>query len=176
MADTRFIVDHLKIDYDGILDLKGLFRVMSQWALDRDCEQNELTNREDETETGKHLEYLQNYSKRFTDYTIFYFKIRISGSHLQTVTVTEGKKKVKRLKGKIRIFLDGQLMHDSENKWDDHPVLLFIRKMYEKYFYHAYTERFDRLCATYTHDLYNHLTKFLNIPSTERIESTTPSQ
>ena len=163
MASLGLVVDHLKVDYKGIFDARGLFKTIAAWAFERDMEKIETKSHEHELENGKSIDYETYYSKRMTDYTIFVFKIKILASGLNKVDIVQGKKHVKMDQGKVLIHLDSFVQSDSEHKWDNTPFLVFLRTIFDKYIYKSYTERFEHHVTKLTHELYAVINKFLNI-------------
>ena len=73
------------------------------------------------------------------------------------------KKKLKIGHGRVLVYFDGYMELDFEHYGDNRPVLTFLRTIYDKFIFKAYTERFEqRLTHDMTH-LYHHVMKFLNM-------------
>ncbi|MBI2139470.1 hypothetical protein HYU14_00985 [Candidatus Woesearchaeota archaeon] len=165
MSMIRLIVDHLKLDYQGTLDLKGLFRLINAWAYEKDMEKNENKSNEFEAPEGKSIEYENQVTKRLSDYTIFVLKIRILGSGLKKVDIAKDRKKARLDHGRIQFFLDGFLQTDSESKWEERPFFVFLRTLFDKYIYRLYTDRFEQQLTRDCYELFHLVEKFLNIHS-----------
>jgi len=163
MADVRIIVDHLKLDFKGIFDSKGLFKMIGDWFNNRGIQKREPKNFEQDLPDGKYIEYEIAYWKKVTDYNRFIYKIRALFFGLKKVDVMHEKKKMRLSQGRVLIYFDAYIEHDYENRWERLPFLIFLRTIFDKFVYKAYTERFERRISFDAHDLYNEVEKFLNM-------------
>ncbi len=93
---------------------------------------------------------------------------------LKKVEIVEGKKKLKVDQGRVLIYIDGFIEHDYEHRWDDIPLFVFLRTLYDKFIYKAYTERFEHKLTNDVHSLYNEIEKFLNTSRHYKVISKTP--
>ncbi|MBW2989332.1 hypothetical protein KY358_03370, partial [Candidatus Woesearchaeota archaeon] len=143
MSDTRIIVDHWKLDYDGLMDVKELFKLINNWSQERHIQKKEDKCHEQNLPEGKFIEYEISHWKKISDYTRYIYKIRILFQRLKKVEVRKEKKKVKMDQGHILIYFDGFIEHDYEHRWDERPMFLFFRTLMDKFIYRAYTERFE---------------------------------
>lgn len=174
MSDLRIIVDHLKLEYSGLMDVKELFRLISSFCREREYQKKEDKNHEHNKPEGKYIEYEISPWKKVSDYYRYVIKIRMLFQQLNKVEIVKDKKKVQIDKGKVIIYLDGYIEHDYSNRWDDRPLFLFIRTMYDKFIYKMYTEKFEQMLVHEVQDLYNELEKFLNISRSYTVISKTP--
>ena len=174
MVSLGLVIDHLKLEYDGIFGLKGLFTLIANWAFERDMEKTEVKNTEHDLPEGKALDHEIFYTKRLTDYTILVFRIRILCFNIKKVEVMKEKRREKLDQGRVIVILDSFVQNDSENKWDDLPILVFFRTMFDKFIYKAYTERFERQTAKFTHELYQLIERYLNVHTHPKLMVKTP--
>ncbi|MEA2037636.1 MAG: hypothetical protein U9O94_09065 [Nanoarchaeota archaeon] len=174
MSDLRIIVDHLKLDYSGVLDVKGLFRLINHWFSERGFQKKEDKNHEQNMPDGKYIEYEISPWKKITDYNKYIFKIRILFEKLKKVEITKDKKPIKVDQGRVIINFDGYLEHDYGNRWDDKPLFIFFRTLFDKFINKAYTERFEHRLTNDLHNLYNEIEKFLNTNRHYNVVSKTP--
>lgn len=162
MSDLRIIVDHLKLDYSGLLDVKELFKIISRWFYERHFQKKEDKNYEQNLPEGKFIEYEISHWKKISDYTRYVYKIRMLFQNLNKVEVAKEKKKIQIDQGRVLIYFDGYIEHDYEHRWDERPFFIFFRTLYDKFIYKAYTERFEHRLTHDIHNLYNEIEKFLN--------------
>ena len=174
MSDLRIIVDHLKLDYSGIVDIKGLFHLINKWAAERHFQKKEDKNYEQNIPEGKFIEYEISPWKKVTDYTKYIYKIRIQAQNLKKVEVTQDKKKSKLDQGRILIYIDGFIEHDYAHRWDEKPLFQFFRTIYDKFIFKAYTERFEHRLVHEIQGLYNDIEKFLNTSRYYKVISKAP--
>lgn len=163
MSELRIVVDHMKLEYSGLFDVQEFFKVVAAWLFERSYEK--LTSRDEElmTPTGKFIEWEIRPWKKISDYQRFIIKIRALMYDLKKVNVVRNKRKVRLTQGRILLYFDGYLENDYEHRWDESPLLIFFRTLYDKFIYKAYTERFEQRLTFDVHQLYNHLEKFFNM-------------
>ncbi len=174
MSELRIIVDHLKLDYSGVMDLKEFFKLLSNWFNERGFHKKEDKNEEQNLPGGKFIEYEISPWKKITNYNKYIFKIRALFENLKKVEVMKDNKKVKVDQGRVLIYFDGFLEHDYESRWDDRPLLLFIRSLYDKFVHKVYTERFEHRLTHDMHKLYNEIEKLFNTYRHYKVVSKAP--
>jgi hypothetical protein len=162
MSDLRIIVDHLQLDYSGIMDVKGLFKMINRWLMERHFQKKEDKNHELNQPDGKYIEYEISHWKKISDYTRYVYKIRALFQGIKKVEISRDKKKEKLDQGRVLFIFDGFIEHDYEHRWDERPFFVFFRTLYDKFIYKAYTERFEHRLTHDVHNLYNEIEKFLN--------------
>jgi hypothetical protein len=162
MSDLRIIVDHLQLDYSGVMDVKELFKMINRWLMERHFQKKEDKNHELNQPDGKYIEYEISHWKKISDYTRYVYKIRALFNAVKKVEVTKEGKKEKMDQGRVLMFFDGFIEHDYEHRWDNRPFFVFFRTLYDKFIYRAYTERFEHRLTHDVHNLYDEVEKFLN--------------
>lgn len=174
MAEVRIIVDHMKLIYNGLFDVNDLFRAIDAWLFERGYEK--YTNRADEilTPTGKFIEWESRPWKKISEYNRYFMKIRILMYDVKKVDVVHENKKIKLSQGRSIITFDGFIEFDYEHRWDEKPLLLFFRTLYDKFIYKAYTERFEQQLSFDMHQLYDHIEKFFNTYKYYRVVTKVP--
>lgn len=162
MAYVRIIVDHLRLDYSGLFDPKGLFRAIASFMNERRVQKHENKNFEQDLEDGKAIEWETTYWKKVTDYNRDIYKIRILINKMTKVEAQEGSKRAQIATGNVTITIDAYIEHDYENRWEETPILFFFRTVFDKFIYHGYTEMFEQRLTHHAHQLYHTLEKFFN--------------
>ncbi len=174
MVDVRIVVDHLKLEYKGIFDTPNFFRLVDAFYFERGMEKRDNKMYEYKTPKGKFIEW-ENYTwKKFTsEYIRAMIKMRVLMFELKPVDVMneDDNTKAKLMHGKVIIFIDGLIENDFEHRWDENPFFIFLRTMYEKFFYKVYTERFEQRLTHDCHQLYDMMEKFFNMYSHYRVVS-----
>jgi len=164
MSDVRIVVDHLKLDYSGLMNVKGLFKLINAWFRERDFHKKEDKNQEQNLPDGKYIEYEISPWKKITEdeYTKHIVKIRALFKKLKKVEVVKDKKKVKIDQGQLLIYFDGFIEHDVLHRWDQKPFFVFFRTIFDKFINKTHTERFEQKLTQEVHSLYEEIEKFLN--------------
>lgn len=157
------------------MDVKGLFKLINRWFKDRHFQKKEDKCHEQNLPEGKFIEYeISQWKKISEEYIRNIYKIRILFQNLKKVEVAKGKKKLKLDQGRALIYFDGFLEHDVEHRWDEKPLFVFFRTLYDKFIYGAYTERFEHRITHDIHNLYNEIEKFLNTSRHYKVVSKMP--
>lgn len=176
MSEIRIIVDHLKLDYSGLMDVKGLFRLLNKFFAERGFQKKEDKNFEQDLPEGKFIEYEISPWKKLSpeEYFKYIIKIRALFRNLKKAEVVKDKKKVHVDQGEVLIYFDGILEHDCISRWDNVPLFIFFRTLYDKFIYKMYTERFEHRLVHQVHTLYNEIEKFLNTYRYYKVVSKAP--
>ena len=174
MSEVRLIVDHLKLDYKGPFEFNALIRLIQAFFKERGWDLKHDKDYEMNTKTGKQIEWQINPWKRITDYVNYIPKIRILVEDMVKVEVIKDKKKVKVDNGRLIMTIDGFIVFDYFHKWDQHPFLMFLRTLWDRFIYKAYTERFEQRLVYDMHHLYDRIEKFLNVYKHYRVVTKVP--
>lgn len=174
-GDVRMVVDHMKIDYKGPFELNQLIRLVTSFKKEKGFDMQYNKDYEINTTTGKQI-HIQLYPwKKFTDYARYNIKIDFRGYDIKKIDVLkDNKKKAKVDYGHLIIILDGFLDTDYFGRWQKHPVLLYLRMLYDKFIYKAYTHRFEERLVYDVHHLYDLIEKFLGVYKNYKVQTTAP--
>ena len=162
MGNLKIIVDHEKIEYSGPVNMKDLFRHIDAFSKEKGFDFKQEKDFEHHTEDGIQIEWQGAPWKKITDYAQYMWKIRVLGHNLHKVDVLQDKKKIKVEEGKIEIVIDAFLLTDYDSYWDTKPIFQFIRTMYDKFIYKAYTENFEQRLVHDTNTLTHSIKQLLN--------------
>ena len=163
MSDVRILVDHMKLDYIGLFDLNGLFKTIEAWLKERGMEKRVDKEQELSTPTGKFIEWIIAPWKKISDYNRIFFKIRMMVYDLKKVEAVKDNQTVKLGHGKVLMYFDAYIEHDYEHRWDKTPMLIFLRTLFDKFMYKAYTDRFEQQLTYDAHHLYNVVESYFNM-------------
>lgn len=162
MSELRIIVDHIKLDYKGIMNVKELFKLINSWFVERNFQKKEDKCHEQNLPNGKTMEYEISHWKKVSDHPRVIYKIRALFKDVKKVEVNLDGKKKKLDQGHVLMYFDGFLEHDYEHRWDEVAIFQFIRTLYWKFVYKVYTHKFEQHVTHDMHNLYNEIEKFLN--------------
>tara|TARA_B100001971_G_C18212506_1_gene551665 strand:+ start:464 stop:1003 length:540 start_codon:yes stop_codon:yes gene_type:complete len=163
MSDVRIIVDHIKLDYQGLFKLNDFFKTIDAWLFERGLEKRTNKNFEQNTPKGKFIEWEIASWKKITPYVRYIYKLRVLIYGLKKVEVAKDKENLQLDNGHILIYFDGYIEFDYEHRWDETPILVFLRTLYDKFIYKVYTERFENRLTYDLHQLYDVIERFLNM-------------
>ena len=163
MGHLKIIVDHEKIDYSGPLDIGNLLRMIENFLWERGFDKKQDKDFEHSTPTGKFIEWQIMPWKKISDYTRYHIKVRVLGYDMVKADAVNNGKKTKVDKGRIIIVIDGFVENDYDHRWDEKPILQFVRTVYDYFIHKAYTERFEHMLVHDVNHLVDHIEKFLNL-------------
>lgn len=162
MGHVKIIVDHDKIDYSGPLQLNSLLRMIENFVWERGFDKKQDKDFEQNTSNGKFIEWQITPWKWISDYTRYMIKVRVLGYDLVKTHVVVDGKKAKIDNGRVIIVMDGLIEYDLQSKWEGHPVLHFLRTLYDNFVFKSYTERFEHMLVHDVNHLHDQIESFLN--------------
>lgn len=163
MGHLKIVVDHDKIDYSGPINLNDLFRMITNFLFERGFDKRQDKDFEQNTDKGKFIEWQISPWKRITDYIRYIIKIRILGYDISKADITHNGKKAKVESGRIIIVIDGFMEYDYDHYWDERPILLFFRTIFDYFALKVYTERFEQRLVHDVNHLHDNIEKFFNM-------------
>jgi len=174
MSEVRLIVDHLRLKYTGPFNATDLFNHINAFLKERGWDIKIDKEFEQNTQTGKYIEWQVNPWKRITDYVRYWPKIRILVHDYKKVDAIADKKKVTVGNGRMTIYIDAYLELDESQRWEGIPFFQFLRSLYNNFIYRIYTERFEQRLSYDMHHLYDTIERFLNVYRHYKVISRVP--
>lgn len=163
MSEIRTVVDHLSINYSGLLSFKELYRTIREWFGNKGYIFVELQNTENVMEAGKEIYINLEPFNKITDYAKLVIRVQIKATELIDVLVTVDGTKKRMNKAKIGVVLDGYLVTDYENKWESKPMMIFLRTIYDKFLFKARTEEYNERVKADVENLRGNIKSSLNL-------------
>ncbi len=163
MAETKTVVDKLRIIYEGIFSMPELYAIIDNWLREKGYDKMEKKNIEKITPEGKNIELLLQPWKKITDYAKIILNIRLIATGITEVEVEREGVKVKMNKGRVQVVFDGWLVTDWENRWEGKPIFFFLRQIFDRYVFKPYTIGYENAVAKDTADLHGEIKGFLNL-------------
>ena len=174
MSELRLVVDHLRLNYTGPFDANALFKHINAFLKERGFDIKIDKEFEQNTQTGKQIEWQMKPWKRITDYVRYWPKIRILVYDYNKVNAVVGQKKVKIGNGRALIYIDGYLELDESQRLEGLPFFQFLRSIYNNFVYKVYTERFEQRLSYDMHHLYDTIERFFNMYKHYKVVSKVP--
>lgn len=163
MGHIKIVVDHEKIDYSGPLELSNLFRMIENFIWERGFDKRQDKDFENNTTNGRFIEWQISPWKWITDYTRYIIKVRVLGYDLVKTDALNNGKKTRVDSGRIIIVIDGFVEYDLQSRWEDKPILHFLRAIYDNFIFKVYTERFEQVLVHDINHLHDNIEKFFNL-------------
>ena len=163
MAEIRTIVDHITAQYTGIFNVKELHDTFKTWITDKGYQDQELQNFETVKEKGKEIYIKSEPTKKASDYIKFMIRAQFDLKEVQPVEIEKDGVRKTMHKGTVTLILDGFLITDYENRWEQKPMYVFMRTLYDKFFFKIHTTKFSETLKEDTENLLDTLKSFLNM-------------
>ena len=163
MSEQKLVIDQLKLNYEGLFDLNGLYRTITAHFYEKGYDMREDKNYEQVLPTGKDIEIELRPWKKTTEYFKNIIKVRMKFLNVKNVEVEKEGHTIKINQGKIMMILDGYLVSDYENKWERDPLLYFIRTIYDKYIFKRYFAQAEKWLVNDVYQLHGKIQKYLNL-------------
>lgn len=163
MSEYKYLIDGMRLEYEGYFDLKGLFRQIEQFFQERGYDADETKNFEEVYSTGKQITIEMYPYKKPSDY--YKMEVRL---FIVFKRVTEEKVELDGVmknvnKGQIEALFDATLISDFEELWEDRPIFYFIRTLSDKYLRKNKTAMAEALLVQDTKDVIELIKAYLNM-------------
>ena len=94
MGHLKIVVDHEKIDYSGPFNANDLFRMIENYVFEKGFDKKQDKDFEQNTPSGKSIEWQISPWKKITDYVRYMIKVRVLGhDFVKTDVMVDGKRK-----------------------------------------------------------------------------------
>lgn len=163
MSERELIVDHLRLQYEGLFDATELYALIDHYFRDKGFDKRDLKNIEKVRPEGKYIEIEMMPWKKTTDYFKEEIKLRIIMEKLREVEVEKDGRKIRLNQGKLSIVFDGYFTTDYEHRWEGKPTYFFIRTLFDKFFFKPYTEKYKGQLVNDVNELHTMIRSFLNL-------------
>ena len=163
MAEIRNIIDHKTIKYEGLFDAKELYNTLKEWQNEKRYIQQEIQNFESIKDKGKEIYIKIEPYKEATDYIKFMIRVQVNMENVVDVEVKKDDIMKRMNKGDVTIIIDGLLVTDYENRWEQRPIYVFMRTLYDKIFFKVYTDKYIEILKEDTENMISTLKSFLNL-------------
>lgn len=163
MSEQEIVVDKLKLEYEGLFNLKDFYSLFEDFAKDRGYDFMELKHSESLTMEGKYVVFGWRFQKKLTDYAKSIINANVILSSLTEKVVQKDKKREKLHSGKIQMVFDGILETDYEKRWVVKPSFYLLRAVFEKYVYSPYILQFKKEIKETTQSLKEEIESYLNL-------------
>jgi len=163
MANKIALLEGEKITYDGVFDLRELYKHLYEWLTWRKFDVAEKKYKEKVKATGKDISIKWEATKDLDEYSSFTIEMNANLIGLNDVEVQKESAKVKMQKGEISIDVSASLITDKMEIWQSKPAFSFLQKFYEKYLYKGSIDKMKAELWKTGWDFYNEVKAFLNL-------------
>ena len=163
MTEVRTLSFGEQINYTGVIDATGLYKLLKKWLGERDYNHVEKLNEEHVYEDGRQIIIELRPYKELSEYAKVEIRIEMIFKKLQDITLTKDKIKHKTKKGEMQITFSTFIITDLEGSWTAKPLYFFLRLLLEKYIYRSYVGKYEDVVIQDKNNLMRELRSYLNM-------------
>jgi hypothetical protein len=163
MAEIKILIDGRSLSYEGVFNIRDLYKTIDMWFKDRGYDKQEIKNWEDVSETEKQIVLEIIPYKKVSDYARIDIRIFMIFSKLMEIEVEKDNIKHKMNKGRAEFYFDAYLVTDYENKWETKPIFFFLKNVFDKFIYRSYISNYDSEAIRDCTEIENEIRSFLNM-------------
>ena len=163
MSEKKLVIDQMKLDYSGLFDLNGLYRMVDSWFYEKSYDKWELKNFEQVLPGGKDIEIEMIPWRKITAYFKLIMRVRMKFTKVKDAEIEKEGVKIGINNGNIHIIFDAYLESDYEHLWEGRPLFFFIRTIYDKIIFKKHFDRYEKMVIADAYDLHSRIQKFLNL-------------
>jgi len=163
MAEKKIVYQDKFVSFQGLFDLKDLFKTVCNWFNERGYDMFENKNYQEVYEEGKKIIFEVIPYKKVSDYYKLEIRVFVVFENLKEVEVDLKGVKRKLLKGRADFTFDAILETDYENRWEGRASQYFFRALIDKFVYKSYTSKYERELIKEAKDLQEEIKAYLNM-------------
>ncbi|MBW2990575.1 hypothetical protein KY348_02610 [Candidatus Woesearchaeota archaeon] len=163
MAEKRIVYQDKLVSFEGLFNMKDLFRLICKWFNEHGYDMFENKNFEEVYEEGKKVICELIPYKKVTDYHKLEIRIFFTCENLKEVEVEIKGVKQKLLKGRIDATFDAILVTDYEGRWEGRPAHYFYRAIIDKFIYKSYTDKYEQQLIKEAKECQEEIKSYLNM-------------
>lgn len=156
-----------RFKHSGLYSLSDFYNVLYDTlrVMGYDVEETRYRNKLGPDGQTVELELFWDAKRKIDDYSrIFIFAKTLIVTMSKQQTQIDGKP-VTKDKGTLELELKARVEVDYQNKWEANPIMSYLRKFYEKYFYHAKLDLIQAKAAAEMMKLDSEMKAFFNMQS-----------
>jgi len=163
MAEKKLVIDQKRLNYTGLFSVTDLYQLIDNWLREYAYDKFEKKNEEIVGPTGKDIILELRPWLKITDYAKNEIRIKIFMKDVKEVEVEKDGSKIKLNQGEVQMIFDGYTVTDYENRWENKPVFVFLRAIFDKYIFEFYSNKFEDVLIEDVNHLYMTVKSFLNL-------------
>jgi hypothetical protein len=152
-----------KLKHKGFFNYSELYTFCYNWLKDEGYNVSEDEYVEKIAGNGKEIQIKWKASKKVSDYVKNEIKAEWHILGLSDAEVQIDGRKEKTNKGDLKISVVANILKDYESKWDDSPVLRFMRDVYDKYIIRETIKKYEDRLEDKAQDFIEQTKSFLNL-------------
>jgi hypothetical protein len=163
MPEKKIVYQDKFISFEGLFNLKDLFRTIIKWFNEHGYDMFENKNYEEVYEDGKKIIFELIPYKKVSDYYKLEIRVFAVFESLKEVEIELHGVKQRLLKGRANFTFDAILVTDYEGRWETKPTYYFYRALIDKFIYRSYTDRYEAQLVKDAKEVQEEIKAYLNM-------------
>ena len=163
MPEKKIVYQDKFISFEGLFNLKDLFRTIIRWFNEHGYDMFENKNYEEVYEDGKKIIFELIPYKKVSDYYKLEIRVFAVFESLKETEVELNGVKQRLLKGRANFTFDAILVTDYEGRWETKPTYYFYRALIDKFIYRSYTDRYESQLVKDAKEVQEEIKAYLNM-------------
>ena len=156
MAEKKLIVDQMRLNYDGIFDVSGLYKLLRRLLEKKGYTWDEKRTYERITKQGRDIEIELRPWKSVNTIKIFM-------TNVKEVELLRDGIRTKLNRGNVKMIFDAFLRSDYEHRWEGNQIYFFGRGIIDQFVKLVYTGRNEAGIVDEIHEIHTAVKAFLNL-------------
>ena len=152
-----------KVRRSGIFDFKDTYQFIYRWLTEEGYKVEEQKYQEEVQADSKKVDIIWVAEKKISDYFKNEIKLSFRITGLKNVEVEKEGRRVKMNDGSFEVKITGSLTKDYENKWENNPMMKFLRGVYDRYLIEGRIKLYGRKLFEDINDLTEQIKSYLTI-------------
>lgn len=141
MTELRTILWKKKFSYSGLIDIKGVYRVATDWLSEQQYNPYEEKHSEQNFEDGKEIVVEIKGGKDLSDFARIKWKTKITALKLTEQVIERDNRRVKMYKGEITFSTDVYLETDYDKSYEQKALAYFLRTVVDRFVFKSYINK-----------------------------------
>mgnify|MGYP001559023789 FL=1 len=164
MPQKDIIIPGIKIKERSVFSLGELYKILYRWFELHEYSFQEQEYRDEDLGGGaKHIEIKWYAEKNIDDYFKAVIEINFLVLGLVDVEIEQEGVKIKSNKGEIELNTKAYLVKDYDRKWENSPVMRFLREVYDQKMIKRRIEGYEGILYEETYKMLDEVKAFLNL-------------
>lgn len=163
MSEYRNLSFGESFTYKGLIDVKGLYRLIDKWFQEHGYDKAEMWNFEEVYESGKQITLKLHPYKKINDYAKIEIRLVAMLTKLKETTIEQDGVKKTFMRGQAKFTFDTFIITDYEGHWSTKPFYFFIKTLLDKFIYKSYTDRYEEILMSDKDKIKREIKSFLNM-------------
>lgn len=163
MTEYRNLTFGESFTYKGLIDVKGLYRLIDKWFKGNGYEKAEVWNFEEVYESGKQITLKLHPFKKISDYAKIEIRLTATLINLKETIIEQDGIKNNYMTGQGKFSFDTFIVTDYEGQWSEKPFYFFVKTLLDKLVYKSQTDKYEEILLTDKDKIKREIKSFLNM-------------